>query len=135
MLSPTTDTIRLFLHVLSASIWVGGQIVLAGLVPQIRRSYPEAVKLVARAYSRIAWPAFVIAVVTGIWNVIAVDASGWAEYQITLGVKLLLVAASGIAAAAHQFGHSKVALAIGGAIGFLSALGAMFVGFLLTTGT
>ena len=26
MLSPTLDTVRLFLHVLAASVWVGGQI-------------------------------------------------------------------------------------------------------------
>lgn len=135
MLSPTATTIRLFLHVLAASVWVGGQIVLVGLVPQIRASYPDATKLVAKAYGRVAWPAFVVAVVTGIWSVIEVDASGWAAYQITLGVKLLLVAATGIAAAVHQFGRSKVSLAVGGGVGFLCALGAMYVGFLLTTGT
>ena len=135
MLSPSVDTLRLFLHVLAASVWVGGQIVLVGLVPQIRTAYPEATKLVARAYGRVAWPAFVVAVVTGIWNIVAIDASGWIEYQVTLGVKIVLVAASGIAAAAHQFGRSKVALAVGGAIRFLTALAAMYVGFLLTTGT
>ena len=135
MLSPNADTIRLFLHVLAASVWVGGQIVMIGLVPQIRRNFPEATKVVAKGFSRVAWPAFAVAVVTGIWNVIEVDASGWAAYQVTLGVKLVLVAATGIAAAAHQLGQSKVALAVGGAVGFVSALGAMFVGFLLTTGT
>ena len=135
MLSPNADTIRLFLHVLAASVWVGGQIVMIGLVPQIRRNFPEATKVVATGFSRVAWPAFAVAVVTGIWNVIEVDASGWAAYQVTLGVKLVLVAATGIAAAAHQLGQSKVALAVGGAVGFVSALGAMFVGFLLTTGT
>ena len=36
MLSPTVDTVRLFLHVLAASVWVGGQIVLAGLVLGVR---------------------------------------------------------------------------------------------------
>jgi putative copper export protein len=116
-------------------VWVGGQIVMVGLVPQIRRNFPEATKLVAQGFSKVAWPAFTVAVVTGIWNVIEVDASGWVEYQITLGVKLLLVAVTGIAAAAHQLGQSKVALAVGGAVGFVSALAAMFVGFLLTTGT
>ena len=28
------DTLRLFIHVLAASVWVGGQIVLAGIVPE-----------------------------------------------------------------------------------------------------
>ena len=40
MLSPTIDTIRLFLHILAASVWVGGQIVLAGLVPSLKRAFP-----------------------------------------------------------------------------------------------
>ena len=33
MLSPTLDTVRLFVHVLAASVWVGGQIALGGIVP------------------------------------------------------------------------------------------------------
>ena len=36
MLSPDASTIRLFLHVLGATVWVGGQIALAGLVPGLR---------------------------------------------------------------------------------------------------
>jgi uncharacterized membrane protein len=135
VLSPTAATIRLFLHVLAASVWVGGQIVLIGIVPAIRSTYPDATRLVAKAYGWVAWPAFAVAVVTGIWNMIEVDASGWAAYQITLGVKILLVTASGLAAAAHQFGRSKVALAVGGALGFVCALAAMFVGMVLTTGS
>ncbi len=38
MLSVNWDTIRLFLHVLAATIWVGGQITLAALVPVLRRA-------------------------------------------------------------------------------------------------
>ena len=33
MLAVSWDTVRLFLHVLAATIWVGGQLVLAALVP------------------------------------------------------------------------------------------------------
>ena len=135
MLSPTAITVRLFLHVLAASVWVGGQIVLVGLVPTIRRSFPDATVAVARAYSRLAWPAFAIVVLTGIWNLIEVDVGNTTTtYQITVFVKILLAIASGAAAAVHQVGRSRVALALGGAIGFLTALGAMFVGYLLTTG-
>ena len=36
MLPVTWATVRLFLHVLAASVWVGGQITLAGLVPGLR---------------------------------------------------------------------------------------------------
>jgi len=34
--------IRLFLHVLGATVWVGGQLTLAGLVPGLRRVSPDA---------------------------------------------------------------------------------------------
>ena len=66
MLSPSLATLRLFLHVLSASVWVGGQIALAGVVPTVRKLSPEATKAVARAFARTAWPAFAVAVLTGL---------------------------------------------------------------------
>jgi putative copper export protein len=136
VLSPTLLTVRLFLHVLAASVWVGGQIVLVGLVPAIRASYPEATTLVAKAYGRVAWPAFAVVVVTGVWNLaeIPVTDTG-SDYQITLLLKITLAIVSGAAAAVHQLGRSKVALAVGGAVGFLAALAAMYLGFLLRTGT
>jgi uncharacterized membrane protein len=37
MLPVSWDTIRLFLHVLAATVWVGGQLTLAALVPVLRR--------------------------------------------------------------------------------------------------
>lgn len=129
-------TIRLFLHVLAASVWVGGQIVLVALVPAIRAAHPEATKLLATAYGRVAWPAFAVVVATGLWNLadIPVTDTG-TDYQVTLFVKITLAIVSGAAAAVHQVGQSKVALAVGGAVGFLAALAAMYLGFLLRTGT
>jgi putative copper export protein len=128
-------TLRLFLHVLAASIWVGGQIVLVAVVPAIRTSYPDATRLVAKAYSRVAWPAFAVLVLTGLWNLSEVPVSdSGTDYQITLFLKITLAIVSGAAAAVHQVGRSKVALAVGGALGFLAAIGAMYLGFLLRTG-
>ncbi len=135
MLSPNANTIRLFLHVLSASVWVGGQIALAGIVPSLRRTHPDATKVVARAFARVAWPAFAVVVLTGFWNLTEVNVSDTTtEYQITLFLKIALAIASGAAAAVHQIGRSKAALAIGGALGLLTALSAMFLGYVLTTG-
>ena len=135
MLSPTVDTVRLFVHLLAASVWVGGQVVLAGLVPSLRRTHPDATRVAARAFALIAWPAFVVVVGTGMWNLADVDvANTTTSYQITLFVKIALAIASGAAAAVHQVGRSTVALAVGGAVGLLAALGAMFCGYLLTTG-
>ncbi|MFM1751095.1 MAG: hypothetical protein RL119_57 [Actinomycetota bacterium] len=135
MLEPTVTTLRLFLHVLAASIWVGGQIVLAGLVPSLRRHAPNSTKVAARAFNKVAWPAFVVLVVTGIWNLLAVEVGDttW-EYQITVMLHILLTAIAGMSAAVHAVGRSTLALAVGGALGLLSSLGAMFVGLVLKSG-
>ncbi len=135
MLSPTIHTLRLFLHVLAASVWVGGQIALAGVVPSLRRAAPETTKVAANAFARLAWPAFGVLVLTGLWNLTEIDVGNTStEYQITLFVKVLLAVASGAAAAVHAVGTSKAALAVGGAIGLVAALGAMYCGLLLMTG-
>ena len=136
MLSPTLETIRMFLHILAAAVWVGGQIVLAGLVPSLRKVFPESGTVIAQAYARVAWPAFAIVVLTGLWSLFEISVADTSTaYQVTLFLKILLVMISGAAAAVHQVGRSKAALAIGGALGLLAALGAMFCGYLLTTGT
>lgn len=135
MLSPTADTIRLFLHVLAAAVWVGGQIVLAGLVPRLRASHPESLSVAANAFARVAWPAFAVTMVTGIWNILDITVSDrGTNFQVTLFVHVLLAVATAVFAAIHSFGRSKLALALGGAFGLLTGLGAMFVGLLLRTG-
>ena len=48
---------RLFLHVLSASVWVGGMIVMAGTVPTSRHLGGNAGSTIATAFIRIMWPA------------------------------------------------------------------------------
>jgi putative copper export protein len=132
MLNPSLDTLRLFLHVLAASVWVGGQVVLGGLVPRLRASHPESLATVARGFARVAWPAFAIAFVTGIWNLLDITmADQSTDYQVTVFVHVLLAVATGGFAALHSFGKSKVALAVGGALGLLTALATMFVGVLL----
>jgi putative copper export protein len=134
VLSPSLDTVRLFVHVLAATVWVGGQLTLAGLVPGLRAIDAAAPRTVARRFSRIAWPAFAVVVVTGVWNLFEVDlVDAPTDYQVTVFVKLLVVAASGASAAYHQAATSKVGLAVGGAVAGLSALGALFLGVLLRT--
>jgi len=128
-------SIRLFLHVLAAAVWVGGQITLAGLMPTLRGLGDDAPKAVARRFNRIAWPAFAVLVLTGVWNVVEVDVADTSvEYQITLFLKLVVVAASGISAAAHIGAKSKGALAFWGALSGLSAIAAVFLGILLSVG-
>ncbi len=105
MIPVRADHLRIFLHVLGASVWVGGQLVLATAIPVLRRTADSAtVRAVARRFQQIAWPAFALLLATGVWNLVNVqlgDRSG--AYLGTLVAKLLLVACSGIAAAIHAF--------------------------------
>ena len=79
------DTIRIFVHVLAASVWVGGQIVLGALVPTLRRMGGDAPKQAAQAFNRVAWPAFGVAVVTGVWNLNEIGIEDTSSgYQVAL---------------------------------------------------
>ena len=132
MLSVSLDTVRLFLHVLAATVWVGGQIVLAGLVPRLRRLGPEATKAAANGFAMVAWPAFFLAFVTGIWNMLAVDYSNVSGWSATLGIKILLVVAAGASAALHATSQKRVIMAITGAAGGILALVILFMGIMLS---
>lgn len=129
MLPLQSDTIRLFLHVLAATVWVGGQLTLAGLVPALRTLDEGAPKAVARQFNRFAWPAFGVLLLTGIWNLLDINVGDRStEYQVTLFVKLLFVAVAGIAALLHSLARTRVGLAVWGALGALSSLAALFFG-------
>jgi len=130
MLGVGWDTVRLFLHVLAATVWVGGQLTLAALVPVLRRQGPGAPKAAARRFNVVAWPAYGVLILTGIWNIAAVSPMT-ATYRNTLIVKLVVVAASGISALLHTRSKSAIGLAVWGALTGLTALAALFLGVLL----
>jgi putative copper export protein len=125
------DSVRLFLHVLAATVWVGGQITLAALVPVLRRAGVDVPRMAARRFGVIAWSAFIVLVGTGVWNVAADTRTDAPGYHATLAVKLALVVLSGLGALVHQRGRSRVALAVGGAAAALFSLGALFLGIVL----
>lgn len=133
MLAVSWDTVRLFLHVLAATIWVGGQLTLAALVPVLRRFGAEVPRAAARRFNQVAWTAFAVLVITGVWNIVAVrgDISHGASYRATLIVKLIVVGVSGITAALHARARSTMGLAVFGALTGASALAALFLGVLL----
>jgi putative copper export protein len=131
MIPVTATTIRLFLHVLAATVWVGGQLTLAGLVPKLRTVSADAPRIAARAFNRLAWPAFGVLVVTGVWNIVEIEPSWNSEYGRTLVVKIVIVAVSGLTAFAHTRSRSRTGLAVFGALTAVSALGALFLGILL----
>jgi putative copper export protein len=127
MLTIDLDVIRLTLHVLGATIWVGGQIVLAALVGPLRRVAPDAVAPAARVFAWVGWPAFAVLVLTGVWMLVGGDAKSDA-FQTTLMIKLTLVALSGLGAALHTFAKSPVLKSIWGTVGLVCALGAVLLG-------
>jgi putative copper export protein len=132
MLAPDLDTLRLGLHLLAATVWVGGQIVLLALLPVLRKAGGDTPRAAARAWNRIAWPAFAVLVATGVWNLTEVAFGDRdTDYQVTVFVKLLVVAVSGTAAAVHSFTKSRAVLALTGALGGVAALGAFALGVLL----
>ena len=132
MLPFTWETLRLFLHILAATIWVGGQLTLAALVPTLRAMGAQAPNAAARRFNQVAWPAFGVLVLTGIWNIVAEsDKQSDPGYQTTLGIKMALVLLSGVSAFLHTRAKSKSGLAVWGALAALSALGATLFGVVL----
>jgi putative copper export protein len=99
-------------HVLAATVWVGGQLTLAALVPALRRFGAEVPRAAARRFNQVAWIAFAVLIVTGIWNVAAVSSqiSHSASYRDTLIVKLVVVSISAITAALHARARSALVL-------------------------
>ena len=117
---------------MAVAVWVGGQIVLAGLVPAVRKVAPEAMKTMAQGFARIAWPAFVLIVFTGVWGLASTDvANQSSNYTATFGIKMLIVGVAVIATLVHSHGTSKAAKGIGGAVGLLASLLAAYAGILM----
>ncbi len=125
------DTVRLSLHILAVAVWVGGQVLMMGLVPVLRELSPDAPRQAAARFGQIAWSAFGIAVLTGIWNILDLEGTQTNEYNVTLGIKLLAVTLSGLAAFLHQRTPSAAVRGITGAVGFLAALAALILGVML----
>src|SRR3954465_12879588 len=130
MLPVGLETVRLFLHVLAATIWVGGQRVRARLGPALRGAGSDVPRVAARAYNRVAWPAFAVLVLTGIWNVVAEGDRGSAS-PMTLMIKLTVVALSGVTAFLHARATTRRGMAVFGALTGVTALLALLLGIVL----
>lgn len=125
------DAVRLFVHVLAATVWVGGQLTLAALVPTLRRLGPDVPRRAAGAFNRVAWPAFAVLVATGVWNLVAERDKLHGAYRTTVLVKLLVVALSGLTAWLHARSRTGVGLAVFGALTAVTALAALLLGVVL----
>jgi putative copper export protein len=132
VLTSGLDTLRLTLHVLAATVWVGGQIVMTGLVGPARGLGGEAPKVLARAFARMAWPAFALLVVTGFWNLSTFTWSHQSTaWQAVLVVKVVVVVVAGVAVGLHQRATSRTQLALWGSVGGVASIAALVMGILL----
>ena len=88
-----------WLHLVAASVWVGGLITLGALVAAVRREGADRTVLqaMARQFGRVSWTAMAVAVLTGGW--LAIDIID----QPILAVKMGMVALTAGLAAWHQF--------------------------------
>jgi putative copper export protein len=122
----TWDTVRVFVHVLAATVWVGGQLVLGGLLPAVRELGPTAPRQIARRFALIAWPAYGVLLFTGIWNAMAIDLAAYpASSKWWFGFKMTCFLITGAGAALHSLVKQKWALALGGAAASLGAVGTL----------
>ena len=130
-LSPALDGIRISVHVLAATVWVGGQLTLAGLVPTARELGEGAARALAQAFARIQWPAYGVLLITGLWNISATHSHQPHAWQVLLGVKIGVVLLAGLAAWLHSRARTKAGLAAWGAITALSSVAALALGVFL----
>lgn len=101
----------LFFHLLGASVWIGGHLVLAlGILPgALRRGDVQAIRGFEQVYERIGLPALALQVVTGLWL-----ASLWLPPALWLGASPqagLIQAKLGLLALTAALGvHARLAL-------------------------
>src|ERR1017187_5066054 len=103
------------------------KLTLAALVPVLRTQGPDAPRRAARRFKLVAWPAYGVLLITGVWNIAALGPMG-PSYRTTLIVKLILGSASGISAVLHSRSRSIVGVAVWGALTGFTALSALFLG-------
>ena len=130
-LAPALSGVRLSLHVLAATVWVGGQLTVAGLLTTVRKLGDDAPRRVARAFARLSWPAYAVLLATGVWNVAATAGGQRTAWQVLLGVKLAVVVLAGLSAWLHARAKSRPWLAVWGAATAVTSVGALVTGVFL----
>jgi len=90
-------TVFFYLHLLGATVWIGGLIVMGGLVPAVREVTDDrsVIQAMARRFGVISWVAMGVLVLTG--GILAID--NWSQ---TLIIKIGLVFIVTMLAAWHS---------------------------------
>jgi putative copper export protein len=131
-LASASTTIRLSLHVLAACVWLGGQIVVAGLLPTVRSFGADAPRKVAQAFGRLSWPAFWVLVLTGFWNYAAVHGNTMSSsWNTAFGIKMLCVVVAGVGTFMHTKATTPRARGIYAGLGTLATMLALILGVAL----
>lgn len=135
----------LWLHIVAATVWIGGQITLGVLVPVLRRQ-PVILRDAALRFQWPAWTAFAVLVLTGLINMhnASIPTAHLTDTPRgrTLSLKLVFVLISGLAAAGHahvvapRAGRSRssgarAASGVLGALSLMAALAAALYGVLI----
>ncbi|HLK44640.1 MAG TPA: hypothetical protein VKT18_01565 [Acidimicrobiales bacterium] len=131
-LATALTAVRLSLHVLAATVWVGGQLTMLGLLGELRAIGGDAPARVARAFARVSWPAYLVLLATGIWNVSASHVStATGAWKAVLFVKVAVVVLAGVGAFLHQRATSRSALALWGSVAGTASATALVLGVIL----
>lgn len=101
-----------YVHILGATVWIGGLIVVAALVPAVRKATTdrEVIRAIARRFGVVSWIALGTLVLTGAW--MAADRV-WDTVLIT---KVSLVVVSAALAGWHTMAAKRQSPALRGAI-------------------
>ena len=131
-LADSLTVLRLTLHVLAATIWVGGQFTVLGLLPTLRQLGDDAPRRAAQAFGRLSWPAYWLLIATGIWNYVAIDhAHATSAWNGAFGAKMLCVVVAGAGAFMHTKAASARARGIYAGVGTLGSIAALVLGVAL----
>lgn len=136
MVRLTTADFVLWIHVLAACVWIGGQITLGMIMPTLRE-VPETMRAIANRFQNLAWVAFAVLILTGVLNLhnagISLNHLNATAQSRTLSIKLVFVVISGAAAALHAYwvtprmrtASPRKRAAAAGALGGISLLAAV----------
>ena len=111
----TADEVLLWIHIVAASVWVGGLITLGALVTALRRAGAERplLQAMARRFGSVSWVAMAVAVATGVWQVSRLSIP-WSNDRLELKVGLVVLAAG--LALLHQLTAKRTSPAVRGII-------------------
>lgn len=118
MLTTHSVHIRMFLHLLGASVWLGGIVTLGGSKGQGRMH-------------KFVWPAFLLLLITGAWSILDRAPGASSPYLVTLAVKLAAVVVSGAGLGFAAMAHSRTVKSVWTTVALVSAVASMYLGVLL----